>query len=104
IVVPPGAVDSNVVFTVTAMAGSSVAYEFAPHGLTFKQPLQFRQNALRTLWLPGLRVGGGYFKDASQVDTKGKKGVVDETLPVTLNGLWLTFDIWHFSGYLVSCA
>ena len=104
LVVPPGAVDTNVVFSVTAMAGNSVAYKFEPHGLTFKQPLLLKQSVLHTLWLPGLPLGGGYFKDDAQVDTQGKKAVVDERLPATLQGLWITIKLWHFSGYLVSCA
>lgn len=104
LVVPAGAVDTNVVFSVTAMAGNSVAYQFEPHGMTFKQPLLLKQSVLRTLWLPGLPIGGGYFKDDAQVDTEGKKAIVDEVLPAQLQGLSITMKLWHFSGYLVSCA
>lgn len=104
LIVPKGAVTTNVKFTVIAMAGKSIAYDFEPHGMQFKKPLQFRQNALHTLgwWNAG---SGGYFKDAGQVDAiKGKAKQIDETLPMRWEKNWMVLDLWHFSGYLVSCA
>jgi hypothetical protein len=93
-----------VTISVTAMAGKAIAYEFQPHGLTFKKPLRFKQHFMSTQgwWLS---LGGGYFKSASQVDTQNNKAKLDEEMPAVLQqDGWITFDIWHFSGYLVSCA
>ena len=39
VIVPPLAVLSPTKMSVTALAGSSVAYEFAPHGIKFTVPL-----------------------------------------------------------------
>ena len=44
VVVPPLALSSRQTITVTAVAGSNVAYEFAPHGLKFNLPLVVTQN------------------------------------------------------------
>ena len=103
LVVPKGAVSKNTVFTVTALAGKSIAYEFGPHGMTFKKPLIFRQNSMYTTgWWNA--TSGGYFKSTDQVDTQGGKAKVDETMPMVWDGFWMTLQINHFSGYLVSCA
>jgi len=104
LIIPKGAVSKNVKFTVTAMAGKSVAYDFQPHGMIFKQPLQFRQNSFYTVgwWNAG---NGGYFKDPSQIDAfKGTAKKIDETIPLYWDQNWMVLDLWHFSGYLVSCA
>ncbi|HEX4934672.1 MAG TPA: hypothetical protein VFV33_15890 [Gemmatimonadaceae bacterium] len=102
LVVPPGAVDSVVTFSVTALAGNAVAYEFAPHGIRFKVPLQLQQGLGKTTWLPGLTLRGAYFKDPSQVDTKARKARVDEMLPAMRAGGDAVIEIHHFSGYLLS--
>lgn len=104
LVIPAGAVDSDVRISVTAIPGAAVAYEFAPHGIRFKVPVKFRQSVLTTNLLWGQRVGGGYFTHVSNIDQEGDKATVAEQLPARREGLWVTFDIWHFSGYLVSCA
>lgn len=104
LVVPAGAVDKDINFGVTAIPGSTVAYEFAPHGITFKAPLKFRQSVLATSIGWGQTVRGGYFTDASKIDAKGRKATVAEQMPARIDGTWVVFDIWHFSGYLVSCA
>jgi ZU5 domain len=102
--VPAGAVDKDVRFSVTAIPGSTVAYEFAPHGMTFKAPLKFRQSVLTTSIGWGQTVRGGYFTDAGKIDAKGRKATVLEQMPARIDGTWVVFEIWHFSGYLVSCA
>jgi hypothetical protein len=103
LVVPKGAVKKKTVFSVTALAGKSIAFEFEPHGVTFKQPLTFRQNAAYTAgWWNA--TAGGYFSSRDQVDTKSGKANVAEVVPMVWDGFWLTFQIQHFSGYLVSCA
>ncbi|MBK8247797.1 MAG: hypothetical protein IPK85_10425 [Gemmatimonadetes bacterium] len=102
--VPAGAVDKDVRFSVTAIPGSAVAYEFAPHGITFKTPVKFRQSVLTTSIGWGQTVRGGYFTDAGKIDAKARKATVAEQMPARIDGTWVVFDIWHFSGYLVSCA
>ena len=104
LVVPPGAVADTTKFRVTALAGSALAYEFEPHGAKFKVPLIFRQDNRYGSVGYGQQVGGGYFTDRTKVHATGKKATVAEVLPGRWNGNWIEFDIWHFSGYLVSCA
>ena len=104
LVVPRGAVTGVVMFSVTAMAGASVAYDFAPHGITFKVPLQFRQSLVGTTALPGMALMGGYFKDNTQVDEDEQQAKVDESISIRLESGSVVFDLWHFSGYLVSMA
>lgn len=102
--VPPGALDQNVKITITAIKGGLVAYDFQPHGLQFKKPAKFEQDLRLSLVLPWQKLGGGYFKDASQIDVENKKAVIDESLDAKKSKGWLTFPVKHFSGYLVSCA
>ncbi|MGQ0646079.1 MAG: hypothetical protein ACT4P7_00820 [Gemmatimonadaceae bacterium] len=105
-VIPPGALDKDVAISVTAIKGKQVAYEFAPHGLTFKVPTVFQQNLSYTNALLGLDLGlqGGYFKDVSQLDPRKGTALVDEIIRALSIGGWVSFPVDHFSGYLVSCA
>ncbi|MEO6446716.1 MAG: hypothetical protein ABIZ91_13235 [Gemmatimonadaceae bacterium] len=109
LVVPPGAVSSTVNFSATALAGIAVAYEFAPHGITFLKPLHFRQRLAGTSGsLASLE--GGYFQNRAQVNVANLTASLNETMPATIvqsssasaGGSSVVFDIWHFSGYLVS--
>lgn len=102
LVVPPGAVSSLVTFRVTALPGDAIAYEFAPHGITFHVPLQLQQGLSQTTWLPGLTMRGGYFKDPKQVDTRTRKAQVDELFPALRVGGNAILEIRHFSGYLIA--
>lgn len=102
LVVPRGAVDSMTTFKVTALPGNAIAYEFAPHGITFKVPLQLQQSLGRSTWLPGLPLRGGYFKSPVQVDTKLRQAKVDEILPALQSGAEAVLQIKHFSGYLIA--
>lgn len=104
LVVPKGAVKGVVNFSVTAMAGASVAYDFAPHGIKFKVPLQFRQSLSVTTAFPGQALMGGYFKDKTQVHSDEQKAKVDESTSTRRESGSVVFDLWHFSGYLVSMA
>lgn len=91
--------------TVTALAGRAVAYEFQPHGTKFAKPLTFSQDLSVTSWLTSLlrpQLSGGYFKDASQVNTETGVSVINEELVARINGTRVDFDISHFSGYMVS--
>lgn len=102
-VIPPGALDKNVKITIKAVRGPVVAYEFAPHGLKFKVPAQFEQDLRFTLQLPWQELGGGYFKDESQINVKKKTALIDESINARKSNGWVRFPIDHFSGYLVSC-
>lgn len=101
VVVPPLSVVSPVTITVTALAGSDVAYEFSPHGMTFLVPLVATQSLANT----EARAGGlidpltlyvGYFPDSSQITS------VTEllNLRVDLLGQTSTALLTHFSGYV----
>jgi hypothetical protein len=98
IIIPPLAVAPGTRITVTALAGSNVAYEFEPHGLKFLLPLVATQS-LNNVQNPAgglLGLSLGYFPDPSHVTT------VTELLSVNVNllGLTATTTIWHFSGYI----
>jgi hypothetical protein len=103
VVVPPLAVVSPTTITVTALAGSAVAYEFAPHGLQFLAPVVATQSLQSTeAGLGGPRYGQplyvGYFANSGLISS------VTELLnaPVNLLGLTSTTVLWHFSGYVWS--
>jgi hypothetical protein len=101
VVVPPLSVVSPVTITVTALAGSDVAYEFAPHGLNFLVPLIATQSLQNTEAAAGglidpLTLYVGYFPDSTQITS------VTEllNLRVDLFGQTSTALLTHFSGYV----
>jgi hypothetical protein len=100
VVVPPLALSSKQIITVTALAGSDVAYEFAPHGLKFPVPLVATQKLSSTDAGTGLidpkLLFVGYFSDATQ------DNLVSELLNVSISAGTAVFPIWHFSGYIVA--
>lgn len=102
--VPRGALTQPTTLTMTARAGSLVAYDFAPHGITFAKPLVFTQSLKGTnaslLTAPFLQLG--YYPDANLLTKTG--GLVSELLGGTLNTLTWSFTapIPHFSGYIVT--
>jgi hypothetical protein len=103
VVVPPLAVSSTQKITVTAVAGSNVAYEFAPHGLKFKLPLVVTQNLNGTAAATNgsinpLSLFAGYYPDSTKITS------VSEILNVNVNLLnqLATFSVWHFSGYILA--
>lgn len=108
VIVPPFALTSPTRITVTAVAGSQVAYEFQPHGIRFLVPLVVTQNLLGTsaenggMLTTGLRAG--YFKSVSDLDPLSNTGLVSELLGVALNlsTKTATFPVFHFSGYLIA--
>ena len=106
VTVPAGAVASNTVFTMTARSGSLIAYDFAPHGITFAQPLVFTQSLSGTnatiLNAPQLTLG--YYTDPSLLTALG--GLVSELIGGNVNLLSWTFtsNIKHFSGYMMACG
>jgi hypothetical protein len=103
VTVPAFALVSPVTITVTAMAGSSVAYEFSPHGLTFLAPIVATQDLSMTEAQRGGLINPsslfvGYFPDSSQITT------VTELLSLQVDLLAQTSTalVWHFSGYMWS--
>jgi hypothetical protein len=106
VTVPVGALTAPTVITMTARAGSLVAYDFAPHGITFRKPLVFTQKLSVTtaslLSAPLMQLG--YYSDPSLLGTLG--GLVSELLGGSVNLVSWTFTstIPHFSGYMVACG
>lgn len=106
VTVPRGALAKATTITMTARAGTLVAYDFAPHGITFAKPLVFTQQLRGTnasiLTAPFLRLA--YYKDASLLTKVG--GLVSELLGgvVNLTSWTFTGNIQHFSGYMVTCG
>jgi len=103
VVVPPLALTSTKLVTVTALAGSNVAYEFEPHGTKFLVPLVVTQNLSNTQAKTGglinpLSLFVGYFPDDTNLLS------VTELLNVNVNLLNQTavFTVTHFSGYIVA--
>jgi len=106
VTVPRGALAATTTITMTARAGTLVAYDFAPHGITFAKPLVFSQQLRGTnatlLNAPLLRLG--YYENANLLTRTG--GLVSELLGGAVNTLTWTFTstIPHFSGYIVTCG
>lgn len=103
LIVPPLAVTSPTTITATARAGSDVAYELAPHGLTFLTPIVALQDLHGTEAASGglidpLALLVGYFPNALDLTS------VTELLSVSVNllGQTSTALLWHFSGYVWS--
>jgi hypothetical protein len=100
VLVPALALPSKQLITITALPGSDVAYEFAPHGLKFPVPLIATQTLSSTDAGTGLLdpklLFVGYFTDAT------KDNVVSELLNVSISAGTAVFPIWHFSGYIVA--
>jgi len=106
VVVPRGALDRDTEITMTARAGQLLAYDFEPHGVTFKVPLVFNQNLNGTnVGLLGpLSLKLGYYSDPSLL---GKTtALVSELVQGLTSILTRTFTapIKHFSGYVVICG
>jgi hypothetical protein len=102
VVVPPLAVLSPTTISVTARAGSAVAYDFAPHGIKFAVPLVVTQNLTKTQAHTGLvsvnSLFAGYYPDSKKITS------VTELLTLNVNLLNSTaiMTVWHFSGYIIA--
>ncbi|MEO8619446.1 MAG: hypothetical protein ABI625_00190 [bacterium] len=103
VTIPVGAVDSDMTISMTALAGSVVAFDFEPAGTKFKAPLRVTQDLGLTSWI-GTPFDIVYFKSSDDINSSTKKIKVSEVIPVTLVGPTASFDIWHFSGYAVSAG
>ena len=103
VTVPSGALSANTVVTMTARAGSLIAYDFAPHGVIFAKPLVFTQNLSGTnvTSVTAALLKLGYYSDPSLLTATG--GTVSELIGGNVNLLNWTFtsSIMHFSGYMV---
>lgn len=105
--VPKGAVSKNTTFTVTRLAGNVVAYDFAPHGVSFALPLQITQSTAGTnfsTYALSAFVRGGYFKENSLLDQLAGTALISEFRPATVaqDRSTVKFTVNHFSGYMVS--
>lgn len=100
VVVPPLALLSTTTISVTARAGSAVAYDFAPHGIKFAVPLVVTQSLAKTDAATGLvsinSLFAGYYPDSKNITS------VTELLNLNVNLLNSTaiLTVWHFSGYI----
>ncbi len=104
LIIPPGAVQKPTNFSVTAIAGKGVAYEFEPHGTTFAKPLIFRQQ-VSLIALPwGKSPIGGYFESRDFLNPLTGQATIQESIPARVKNGVVEFLIEHFSGYLVSSA
>ena len=107
VVVPKNAVEEDVTFTVTALAGDMLAYEFGPHGTQFKKHLRLTQRLDVTGWAavgrPG-RMEAGYFQSVDDIQGEAGEIKVHEFLPVIVDSSLETasFKVRHFSGYMLS--
>jgi hypothetical protein len=103
--IPPGALTSTQTITVTALAGSPVAYKFEPHGLQFEKKAYLTQDLrLTTSGILNLLLRGAYFSsDRLDVSSSGQ-AIVSELLAAVVSPLTrtVTFGIQHFSGYIVA--
>ena len=108
VTIPAGALPRDTMtITVTALGGNAVAYDFEPAGTKFVAPLKLTQDAkylslLGTLMPTSMQAA--YFADRSQVDASTGNASVNELLPtlVDIVGSKVSFNVSHFSGYMVS--
>ena len=103
LVVPRGAVDEDLTFTITTVPGDMLAYDFGPHGTEFRKPLRITQRLDMTGWAavgrPG-RMEAGYFPSVEDVDAGAGEIRVEAFLPVIVDAELQTarFKVRHFSG------
>src|SRR5688572_17253888 len=106
VTIPAGAVNAPTNFSVTALKGTLVAYEFGPHGIKFARSLYATQDLNVTKWgLLSLRpLVAGYFADRSALDPKNATALVSEVISgvIAPQSQQFTFKIDHFSGYVVA--
>ena len=99
--------DGTIHMSVTVLAGSQVAYEFEPSGITFQRPLEFEQDlndiagdVKSSTVVPEV----SYFKSKQDLDPVNGTARTYEDIAtgLDLSGHTLKADVWHFSGYIVS--
>ena len=111
--IPRGAFSApRMTFTVTALAGSVVAYDFQPHGAVFNVPLRFVQKLGNTNLKDvqpkagfNSQWNGAYFAGPTALDAVTGLAAIAEFIPMDLGVMWskgeISFQIRHFSGYMV---
>jgi hypothetical protein len=116
IAVPPGALSQTVHITVTVKAGKVYNYQFQPEGLQFAKPVILTQdvsdnNSLLGGLVGGLLGGGGnsttlrgayYSASTLQYDPNTGQATVNELEPTVAIPGYVSFQIKHFSGYVVA--
>lgn len=107
----PGAVLASTPITVTAFAGSYVAYGFGPHGLKFLAPVVVSQDMSMTAVTDrNATLYGGYTPDGQSNLSASGEAVVSELLNVKLTTVPIlgqlhlisSFTVQHFSGYILA--
>ena len=109
LVVPRGAVSTNVTFSITRRPGRVVAYDFQPEGARFAQPLTVQQPTAGTTFAQLANpwaVEGAYFADPSQINQSTGTAVVSEFRPTSLasDRSAIAFSVSHFSGYIITTS
>lgn len=103
--IPKNALAAPTLITVTAVQGSTVAYEFEPHGIALNKRLIVTQSLGPTSIVSGLlgrSFTGSYFTSRDDIHLDGTAFVHElEPTSTDLLSLQLRFSIGHFSGYLV---
>ncbi len=106
VTVPVGALSRTTTITMTARAGSLLAYDFSPTGTVFNKPLVFKQslNGTNVTLLQAPLLHLGYYSDPGLLGTL--TATVSDLLVGVTNLLdWsFTAPIKHFSGYVVMCG
>lgn len=89
--------------TMTALPGALIAYEFEPHGTVFRTPLTL-SHKLKSITYDPTTDGrfGGHFTDRSKVDELKGLVSITETASPFIRGGSISFEIGHFSGWMVS--
>jgi len=104
ITIPAGALSSTEHITVTALAGSAVAYGFSPH-LEFDKPVRITQDLrVTTSGLLNLLLSGAHFTGDELNINRNGLALVDELVGALVNPLnqTVTFNVNHFSGWIVA--
>lgn len=103
--VPAGAVSSPTKFTVTALPGALVAYDFQPHESAFAKAIVVEQR-LRGVEpvAAGVTFEGGSFGDVSQLDQAAGVAQVSELVPASRLAHAVRAEVRHFSGWLLTIA
>jgi hypothetical protein len=106
-VVPAGAVASDVSFSITRVPGMIVAYDFQPHGTRFAVPVRLHLSTAGTvakLLGSTARFEGAYFLDPSRLNQTTGTAAVSEfrSASVAADGSSISYTVDHFSGWMVS--
>jgi len=95
LVIPPGALESNVTISAKAPAGQYLEVQFEPHGLRFKQPAALNLNYSRCGLVQGLLLSVVYIDDNRSIleILSSSNNIFTRTVTGKLD---------HFSGYAVA--